>query len=75
MIYKIFPNPVKEIVRISNIHSETHVEIIRMDGVKIFTTHTFNDVEINTNTWSKGMYIILLQEKWGKKSAFKIMKV
>ncbi len=70
----LFPNPSDGLLNISNPNfiKIKRVEVYNIYGQKIRSK--FNDIHIDLNYLVSGMYIVKIEDKNGKKGAFKVMK-
>lgn len=64
----VYPNPVKDILNITNLKSQAQYEIHNMNGDLVRKGST-NDGKVMVNNLTKGVYVILLENNEGKFTA------
>ena len=69
----IYPNPVKNEVKIINADKITNVEVYNMVGQKVLTSKVLNNNQLNLSKLSKGAYILKI-ENAGKTETIKFIK-
>ncbi|MFT5600583.1 MAG: hypothetical protein ACI9N1_000818 [Flavobacteriales bacterium] len=63
--YSVYPNPFRNQFFVeSSVESESHIEIVSLDGKVILNT-TFNGdkLEVQTGDWKSGMYIVKIENQ------------
>ncbi len=62
--FKIYPNPVKDILSIQiNNSIETQIEIFDVLGKKVYSNYIYNSSDINLNQIKKGIYILRITQE------------
>jgi hypothetical protein len=73
--YKVFPNPVSDILSIQGIKDIKLIEIIDTKGNVVYSTqNSANDIDISVSNLQKGVYLLRFTGKNIKK-AFKVQKI
>jgi len=63
----VYPNPVQEVLTVSNIQSGDLVQVLSMQGLVVAEFRSEgNQAEINMSTLAKGVYMVRLGEKFTK---------
>ncbi len=66
---EIFPNPFSNTIHISNLPSKSSLSIYNSNGVKILETKTIGtDIELDTNEWTDGIYLLQVTDKNNSKT-------
>ncbi|MCK4662075.1 MAG: T9SS type A sorting domain-containing protein [Bacteroidales bacterium] len=71
----MYPNPVNDVLNISNMFNVDRIVVSNILGQKVRTFNNVNtDIEINTSELDKGVYIITFIDKYNNASAKRFIK-
>jgi hypothetical protein len=71
-VFNLYPNPVKDVLNIDTQENTTNIQIFDAMGKVVF--QGTNEKQVNTNNFSKGLYVVQATFSDGKKVSGKIMK-
>lgn len=75
---QIYPNPVDNILFISNAKMEKlNIQVVDINGRIIYNTNDFSNssiIEIPTQTWNKGMYFVTVSSENGQQATMKLVR-
>jgi hypothetical protein len=73
--FNLYPNPVKDVLTITNLENAERIEIFNIAGEKVRTIESIGSerVTIETSNLTQGMYMIIVQQQ-GEVQATKFLK-
>ncbi len=74
--FSIYPNPTNNIITIKAISNEIgKIEILNIEGSKIYETFSLNENKINIDNFPQGVYLVIITDKNNLKSVHRIIKI
>ncbi|OJV37652.1 MAG: hypothetical protein BGO29_12195 [Bacteroidales bacterium 36-12] len=73
---KIYPNPVRDKLVISNIEGYKSLKIFKLDGNQVFNEETpLSEIVLDMTSLEQGFYLLQLQNDYGEFTTTKILKI
>ena len=70
----IFPNPVKDFIRLTGINKESSIFIYDLSGILLLIKDIYEDSRIDISTFKPGIYFVNIIDRENNKYQFKVVK-
>ncbi len=75
-VVKVYPNPVKDIVKIECSQASGNMSIVNKNGEIVYSAEITGQVsEVNMSNFSNGFYTVVIQQEGAKSNAVKFLKI